>query len=187
MVYKKRSGSWNKGKHLSEEHKKHLSEAHEGKQCGENNPFYGKHHSKESLESNRKKHLKENLSKETLERMVNSHIGLPPNIGCGWGKGDWFESKNNGKIWLRSTYEVAYAKWLDSNNIEWLYEIKAFKLSNGRTYRPDFYLIKESKFVDTKGYLTLKSKEKIELFKKEYGIPFEVLYWEDLKALGCDL
>jgi hypothetical protein len=43
---------------------------------GERNPFYGKHHTKESKEKNRNAHLKENLSKETIKRMSDSHRGF---------------------------------------------------------------------------------------------------------------
>ena len=47
----------NKGKTLSEETKKKLSESHKGIQAGENNPMFGKHHSEESknkMKKNRK-------------------------------------------------------------------------------------------------------------------------------------
>ena len=37
------------GKHHTEETKKKISEARKGKTQGENHPFYGKHHSQESL------------------------------------------------------------------------------------------------------------------------------------------
>ena len=39
---------YNKGKHLSEEHKKKIGESNKGLQSGEKNPFYGKHHSEET-------------------------------------------------------------------------------------------------------------------------------------------
>ena len=40
--------AWNKGKKLSEEHKRKLIQAKRGKMVGENNPMYGKSHSKET-------------------------------------------------------------------------------------------------------------------------------------------
>ncbi len=33
-----------KGRNFTEEHRRHISEACKGKRCGEDNPFYGKHH-----------------------------------------------------------------------------------------------------------------------------------------------
>lgn len=47
----------NKGKPKSEEHKRKLSEWAK-QRTGENNPFYGKHHSKETLEKNKESHRK---------------------------------------------------------------------------------------------------------------------------------
>ena len=45
-----------KGKHLSEETRKKMSEANKGKQAGENNPMYGKHHSEETKKKMREAH-----------------------------------------------------------------------------------------------------------------------------------
>ena len=72
----------NKGKHLSEEHKKKLSESHKGK----NNPFYGKHlseeHKKKIGESNKGKLAGKNhpfygkhLSEEHKKKMSKSLKG----------------------------------------------------------------------------------------------------------------
>ncbi|KKK80009.1 hypothetical protein LCGC14_2827790, partial [marine sediment metagenome] len=41
------------------------------------------------------------------------------------GKGKYYK-----KIWMRSSYEIAYAKWLDENKIDWIYEGKTFDLGN---------------------------------------------------------
>ena len=56
--------------------------------------------------------------------------------------------KYNG-IWMRSTWEVAYAKWLDKQNIKWLYESKVFDLGNC-TYTPDFYLPESDTYIEIK-------------------------------------
>ncbi|MBQ9160921.1 MAG: hypothetical protein IJ122_06325 [Methanobrevibacter sp.] len=59
--------AWNKGKTLSKEHKKHLSESHKGN-FGEKNGFYGKHHTKESIEkANRSREIARN--KKTNEEL----------------------------------------------------------------------------------------------------------------------
>lgn len=73
-------------------------------------------------------------------------------------------------IWLRSTWEYIFAKWLDKNNITWEYEKRTFKLSDNTTYRPDFFLSKnciveiKSKFYSSSIDRLVKAK----LFEKEY-------------------
>jgi hypothetical protein len=66
-------------------------------------------------------------------------------------------------ILMRSTWEVAYAKYLDKQNIKWLYESKTFDLGN-TTYTPDFYLPESNTYVEIKGWMRKKSQEKIEKF-----------------------
>ena len=56
-----------KGRYLSEEHKKKLSEARKDRYTGENNPMYGKKHSDETLRKMRE--AKKNMSEETKEKM----------------------------------------------------------------------------------------------------------------------
>lgn len=56
------------------------SVAMKGRFCGSDNPFYGMHHSKESLEKMRVSHLKENLSDETIEKMSVAKKGKPSSI-----------------------------------------------------------------------------------------------------------
>jgi len=34
------------------------------------------------------------------------------------------------EIYMRSSWEIAYAKWLDKNGIEWQYESDTFDLDN---------------------------------------------------------
>ena len=88
-------------------------------------------------------------------------------------------------FYFRSSYETKVAKYLDENNIEWDYETIAFKLNNGTTYRPDFYLIKEDKWIEVKGYWYENKKEKFNLFKQLYpNINIEVWNKEKLQSLG---
>jgi len=75
---------------------------------------------------------------------------LPSNHG--YGKGSYYESLLQGKIWLRSSYELKFAEYLDKNNIPWLYEIQTFDLEN-TTYTPDFYLPTSKLFKEFKVYM----------------------------------
>ena len=68
---------------------------------------------------------------------------------------------------MRSTWEVAYAKYLDKNNIKWQYEPKTFDLGD-TTYTPDFYCPIENLYVEVKGFWWEKQKKKYDKFLKLY-------------------
>ncbi len=85
------------------------------------------------------------------------------NAKHGRGKGGY----HNG-IWMRSSWELAFAKFLDELKIEWRYEPIRFKLKFGKTYRPDFYLIKKNLYIEIKGHWYEIALEKFKQFKKEY-------------------
>lgn len=61
------------------------------------------------------------------------------------GKGSMYRN-----TYMRSTWEIKYAQYLDSNNIKWLYESKTFDLGN-TTYTPDFYLPETDEYIEIKG------------------------------------
>jgi len=71
------------------------------------------------------------------------------------------------EVWFRSNWEVAYAKYLDKNNIIWQYESKTFNLGN-TTYTPDFYLPEKNLYIEVKGYATDLFKNKMKLFKSQF-------------------
>jgi|3_EtaG_2_1085321.scaffolds.fasta_scaffold00064_32 hypothetical protein len=57
-------------------------------------------------------------------------------------------------VWLRSSIEYSYAKWLDRNKIDWDVEYKTYEV-NGKLYKPDFFIFENGnlvKIVETKGY-----------------------------------
>lgn len=69
--------------------------------------------------------------------------------------------------WMRSSYELNFAKWCDLSNIKWLYESKTFDLGNC-TYTPDFYLPEFDCHIEIKGYWRDDAKKKFTKFKKLY-------------------
>lgn len=92
------------------------------------------------------------------------------------------KSKYKG-VKLDSSWELAYAKYLDENNISWTrpkqsfsYEFKGKK----RRYYPDFYLVDENVYVEIKGYKTEKDEAKWRDFTEE----LRVLRREDLLEEG---
>ena len=115
----------------------------------------------------------------------------------------WNVSKQK-YVWLRSSWEFIYAKWLNNHkNIIWDVEISEYKLSDNSTYRPDFFIFDNEgdlkKIVEIKGYW--KDKEyKVQMLKEEYSLPIvkidditpyceyninkEINLWKKLRKLG---
>ncbi len=86
---------------------------------------------------------------------------------------------------LRSTYEKVYAEYLRSNDIKFLYEPKSFKLSNGKSYVPDFYLKDTDEYVEIKGFASKGQLEKYTLFRQDYpDIGWKMLKTEDMENIG---
>lgn len=93
----------------------------------------------------------------------------------------WFKKTNGDTVWLRSTYEYIYAKWLERNNIDWKIEQTHYILDDGRSYRPDFFIYENgilSKIVEIKGYWDNNS-DKALILNKEMNI--EVCVIIDIK------
>lgn len=94
-------------------------------------------------------------------------------------KGNYYKN-----IYMRSSYEIAFAKWLNKNNIEYQYEPKTFDLYNS-TYTPDFYLPEKNLWIEIKGFWWKDAKEKFKLFNKLYPKrKIKILMQEDLQELG---
>jgi len=104
----------------------------------------------------------------------------------GRSNGQWYESPIAGEVWLDSSYELAYAKWLDENDVRWERNTKKFDYlheGEAKKYVPDFYLLNEEIYVEIKGFKTDKDEAKWEHFEHK----LVVYYKEDLIELGCDL
>lgn len=106
----------------------------------------------------------------------NPMYGKPAPKGSGIGKGQYYKN-----IWLRSSYEVIYAKQLDKQGIKWLYEFRRFNLGD-TTYIPDFYLPDSDTYVEVKGWWRPTAILKFKLFQKLYPkIKIRVITKKDLK------
>jgi hypothetical protein len=70
-------------------------------------------------------------------------------------QGYYFNISLGKYVWLRSSWEYIYAKWLDNNNYKWDVELKTYLLKNNK-YRPDFFILNENneiiKIIEVKGY-----------------------------------
>lgn len=117
---------------------------------------------------------RKNNSSESNRKRSLTLLGHPAWKGSGCGKGQWFIDRKGRRIWLRSSWEVKVARYLDILKAEWEYEPKRFDLGN-KTYCPDFWMPKWDCFWEVKGYLGLDSQFKISEYRKRYHIPLVVV------------
>lgn len=121
----------------------------------------------------------------------------------------FYKKKGGEYVWLRSTYEYIYAKWLDDRGIIWKVENVCYPLKNGERYRPDFFIynvdgniqtvveIKSSYYYENKAYKYFMFKEEypqisssiifdINVFTKN-GYHQEIKQWKRERLLKADL
>jgi len=176
--------------HRPEHVKRAISNAHIGVPClegtkeklrvknaGIGNPFYGRKHTEKSLE------------KMKIAAKKNAKHGKECNLyGKQYhGRGDWYYCIDGSKVWMRSSWEVKFAHYLDKNNIDWLYEPKTFPIiydNKDGTYTPDFYFIKTNKYIEIKGWWRDDAYIKFKAFNEQYSnIVIEVYDKNKLKEL----
>jgi len=150
-------------------------------------------------ESRRKlseKHKGKKLSEEHKKKIgrsgVNSHrYGKVGNHG----KGEFYIRKNGEKIWMRSSWEIKIAKYLDSKDYNWSYEPTAFPIKyvfnnivKEGTFRPDFLIQNLNEYWEIKGWWRDDSKEKYEAFVEQYkDLKIILLMKNNIKELGIQL
>jgi endonuclease I len=106
-----------------------------------------------------------------------------------WSKyGQYYRGKH-GKIWMRSGWEVGYAKWMDQKGINWEYEPVHFIVGKGpwagETYTPDFFIPDKDLWLDVKGYLSEENAAKIKAFRKRRpDLKFRLVEYKELRTLG---
>ncbi len=157
---------------------------------GRNNGMFGRKHTDESIkiirnEANKTaktrglKLLGHGVSASTRQKISKkkkgTHVGKEnhmygrlPSEKSGRGKRSYYPSPLQGQVCFRSSYELAYAKYLDSIHELWMYEMETFDLGN-TTYTPDFFLPRLEKFIEIKGYMNEKSKAQIQQFQEQYS------------------
>jgi len=122
------------------------------------------------------------------------HFGEKAYDGSGRGNGSYHQTPNQGQVYLKSSYEIAYANYLEQNNVNYWYEVYGFDMNIGfdTIYHPDFFLPEYNKFIEIKGRENYNlwedsdvSKQKSNKFKELYlkYYDYEVLFSEDLRKL----
>lgn len=80
----------------------------------------------------------------------------------------------------RSALEAKTAQTLDILGIDYEYEPKGYKLSNGLWYRPDFWLPYAKQFIECKGEMKAKDSAKICGLVESTGAPVVVIGYENV-------
>jgi hypothetical protein len=171
----------NIGSHRSEETKALMSAASKGKQKDYPNwtkgqplpyPIWNK-----------------GLTRETDPR-VEAYASKLDGHPLTFGKNRYLYDGPMGKYWMRSTWEVKFAKLcLDQQGYTWEYETKHFYVGAGpwvgESYTPDFYIQELKQHIDVKGPELNGCMEKIAEFRKRYPDEDFMLAPEDtLLAMG---
>ncbi len=81
------------------------------------------------------------------------------------------------------SYEVKTVQYFNKNQIEFEAQSRVFAMPNGKTYRPDFYLTLEDKWIEVKGYMRPDAQVKWDWFHAEYPNS-ELWTKKELKILG---
>lgn len=97
-------------------------------------------------------------------------------------QGYYFNKSKQKYVWLRSSFEYIYAKWLDYNKFSWDVERERFKVKE-KTYKPDFFIYDKQKLVkiiEIKGYWNI-STWKAEELNKLLDIEVIIINKEEIK------
>lgn len=106
--------------------------------------------------------------------------------GSGRGKKCWYESPVAGRVYLRSTYELEYCKYLDEKGIRWKQNLEGFEYEfKGKVHRyfPDFILLDENCYIEIKGF----KRENDEAKWKSFPHKLQILYYNDLQKMGINV
>jgi hypothetical protein len=95
------------------------------------------------------------------------------------------------EVSVQGTYELKYAEFLNENDIKWdrgkYINIPYFSDIN-RTYYPDFYLVDEDVYIETKGYFFEVDKIKMNnVINQNKDKVIKILLKEDLIKLGIEI
>ena len=131
------------------------------------------------------------LTKDTNEMLAKMSERFRGKIPC--KSGFLYEYTGKRRMLMRSRWEVAFAQYLDSVGIKWLYEPTSFYIGSGdwlgTTYTPDFLVLTEPEFfVEIKGELTDADIRKMVAFRAKHPKEDLVMYQlQELKDLGIDM
>lgn len=167
---------------MRESQKQHWEDPEEHKKCCEirkkyyethSGPNKGRVWSEEAKRNQREgadKFFKDPKNKPFLSMIAKRRTDNHPEILERLHKGNIEKRKFRKDLgsFFRSTWEANFARICNYEEEPWHYEAHKFKLSNGKIYIPDFYLPYADWYIEIKGYWYESSRNKVDMFKKEY-------------------
>lgn len=150
--------------------------------------YLGHKHSKETIKKLSEASMRgwENMTPEklkkrsdkTLESKINNGTLNPlKNSTNPYSRTKSGKRKDLNNIFFRSAAEANYARFLKFSKIEFEYEPNIFVFDGIKkgcvSYTPDFYIPKEDKYIEFKGWLDAKSITKLKRFKKYFPNEFK--------------
>jgi hypothetical protein len=72
------------------------------------------------------------------------------------------------QMYFRSNWEANFARILNYQGKNWVYEKYTFQLEECISYTPDFYVIEEDTFYELKGRMNERSIKQLELMKEKF-------------------
>lgn len=123
-----------------------------------------------------------------LNREINSKLAAKRILKGYTCRYSWYFIHNKKKIKCRSSFEVLFARHLQSIEEEFLYEPETFVIRDGLRYTPDFYI------KNTKDYIEIKGKDGITGSKNQtearatfsLSHSLKTYFWEDI-VKRCNL
>lgn len=91
--------------------------------------------------------------------------------------------KTQQELFCMNSWEAAFVEWCNKNKEDFLWQPKAFKMPNNKTYRPDAFLVERNLWVEIKGWYRDASRIKCEWFKSIMP-NFEIWFKDDLINRG---
>ena len=141
----------------------------------------GKKGSNQHIKGTAKPHSEKLLDFYKNHNKTNPN-GVATNDSLRWKRKEYPATDSFGdQVILESKNEVRFANLCDELKVRWT-KAKRFKLSNGSSYAPDFYLVDYDIYTDPKSMFWLKNfnhsqQEKINLFEKEYNTKL-IIFWD---------
>jgi len=174
------------------------------KENGHPKGFAGHLHSQKVREASSKRSLKfwANLTKEGAKKMKAKAYQTAIRNGSYLKRGGYSDCrggkrKDLNNTYFRSAWEANYARYLNLVKEKWQYEPRMFLykdiIHGTRSYAPDFYLPKQDRWIEVKGYFRPKAVTAIKRFKKYYPNEFNKLtlvvwrYGDNSHIVGLEL
>jgi predicted nuclease of restriction endonuclease-like RecB superfamily len=93
-------------------------------------------------------------------------------------QGYYFNKSQNSWVWLRSSWEYIFAKWLDRTHHIWKVEETVYKIGNS-IYKPDFFIYDNvgtlKRIVEIKGYWDSNSVKAFLLLDEQLKIDVSMI------------